>query len=239
MSKVFITGGARRLGRALSLKFAKDGWDVAFSFNRSINEAEQVEAQIKEFEVSSYTFQAELTNFDIVKRQFDKMIDEFGKPDVVINNAGVFPELENIHQLSVESWDEVIKTNLYVPFYISKLFAETNPINGRIINIGSIGGMQIWKGRIPYHISKNGIIHLTKVLAQELAPNISVNCVNPGTIIFNDEPDEAHVPSIPVEKIPMKELVTPDDIYKAVLFFAQAPLTVTGQSISIDGGYSI
>ena len=239
MAKIFITGGSRRLGRALTLNFAKSGWDVCFSYNNSQTEAEQLAVQLNDLSIKSHHLKLDVTNYQELTNGFSEIVDVFGLPDVIVNNVGIFPVKESLDVLSIETWDSVMKTNLYSGLYLSKIFCGFRPLAGHIINIGSIGGNQIWKGRIPYHISKNGIIHLTKVLARELAPNISVNCVNPGTIYFPDEPDDQHVPNIPLHKIPMNEYATPYNIFKAVEFFSNSPLYITGQVLTVDGGYSL
>jgi 3-oxoacyl-[acyl-carrier protein] reductase len=124
MPKVFITGGAVRLGRGLALKFAEKGWDVAFSYYHSAEKAKVTSNEITKHNVRNYNFQVDLRNYKQLCAEFEKMIDVFGIPDVVINNAAVFPPKKSLTELKVEEWHSVLDANLNSVFYVSKIFAE-------------------------------------------------------------------------------------------------------------------
>ena len=239
MPRILITGGAKRLGKGLALLFAKKGWDIAFSYFHSSDKAENTLLNIKQKNVSAYAFQADVRDYNSIQSGFVKMKKEFGIPDVLINNAAIFPNKQSLNELAVEDWQNVINTNLNSVFYTSKIFAENAAKNSRIINIASIGAFEIWDGRIAYHVSKAGVIQLTKALARELAPDISVNAVSPGTIDIENEPDSENVPQISNTKIPMKRYATVEDVFEACLFFAENSNFVTGTNIIVDGGYSL
>jgi 3-oxoacyl-[acyl-carrier protein] reductase/pteridine reductase len=127
----------------------------------------------------------------------------------------------------------------------AKEFAKQNIIDGRIINISSIGGVNIFKNRIDYNISKSAVIRLTEVLAKELAPNISVNCICPGIVDFGDDAiliaprrfSESKIPS--KNKIPMQRYANIDDIFDAIYFFASSSHYITGQVLNITGGMEL
>ncbi len=239
MSKLFISGGAKRLGRGLALKFAEKGWDVAFSYYHSIDKADKTAGELRQYNINVYHFQADARNYNQMQDEFDKMAKLFGIPDVVINNAAVFPAKKSLTQLTVDEWHNVLNTNLNSVFYLSKIFAEYAPENAKIINIASIGALEIWDGRIPYHVSKAAVLQLTKALARDLAPRISVNAISPGTIVIENEPDDDSVPSISAQKTPMKRNATVDDIFEPCYFLATTGNFITGTNIIVDGGYSL
>src|SRR5690606_4446286 len=132
--------------------------------------------------------------------------------------------------------DDTFDVNLKGELFTSQRFSQLAKPNSRIINIASLGALEIWKGRVPYHISKSALLHLTKAMAVELAPNISVNCVCPGAIHIPEEPAEDSS-LISTDKIPMKRYGNVDDIFDAVYFFATCSAYITGQNIIVDGGY--
>ena len=239
MPKVFITGGAVRLGRGLALKFAEKGCDVAFSYYHSAEKAKVTSNEITKYNVRNYNFQVDLRNYKQLRAEFEKMIDVFGIPDVVINNAAVFPPQKSLTELKVEEWHSVLDANLNSVFYVSKIFAEYAENNSKIINIASIGAMEIWDGRIPYHVSKAGVLQLTQALARDLAPRISVNSISPGTIVIEGEPDGENVPAISADRTPMKRNANIDDIFNVCYFLATTENFITGTNIIVDGGYSL
>lgn len=235
MSLVFITGGGRRIGRWLAYQFADKGWDVAINYNSSHNEAMETLNNLKSKDVKCAAYQADVSNKKQIRNALDKCIEGLGTPDVLINNAGIFPEARNIQDIEEELIDKTFAVNLKGEFFSSQYYSEKVD-NGKIINIGSLGAVEVWKGRLPYHISKAGVEKLTKVLANELAPKISVNCVAPGTIVVPNEP-AADSSLISTKKIPMQRYGTVEDIFEAVYFFATTTNYITGQTICVDGGY--
>ena len=144
-----------------------------------------------------------------------------------MNNAGVFPDAYPTNDLPEGVWDAAMDVNLKAHFLFSQAFAKYAQKNARIVNIASIGGLEIWKQRIPYNVSKGAAIHLTKVLAKDLAPNISVNCVCPGTVDLPDSFGETKP----------KNIVSVNDIFQAVYFFATTTPYITGQILLVDSSY--
>lgn len=235
MSLVFIIGGGKRLGSHLVLKFAQKGWDVAFSYFESKHNAEKILKLILKQNVKAKSYKLDVRSQGEFESVF-KTLSEFGIPDVLINNAGVFPERKALENVSLEQWDDTMNINLRSVFLSSQIFKRYAKKGSRIINISSIGGSEVWKQRIPYNVSKAGLNQLTKVLARDLAPNISVNAVCPGIICFDEERDnEKFLPEI--RKIPMARYGFPDDIFEAVYFFATCSSYITGQVLNVDGGY--
>jgi NAD(P)-dependent dehydrogenase (short-subunit alcohol dehydrogenase family) len=155
---------------------------------------------------------------------------------MLVNNAGVFPEAKDMKDIPLELWESTFAVNMRASFYTSQLYVKRAKPGGRIINIASIGGLEVWKGRIPYNVSKASLINLSRALARDLAPDFSVNCVCPGTITFPEDPPEmASDPMI--KKIPMKRFATPHDLFEAVYFFGTSTGYITGQTLVVDGGY--
>lgn len=239
MSLVLITGGARRLGRGLVLEYAKIGWDVAFCYNNSETKASETMNEIYNFSVKAFSSKADITNYDDLKEFFRNVIKNIGTPNVLINNAAIFPPQTSLNDLTPETWHQIIDTNLSSVFYTSKLFAGLALQDSKIINISSIGAYEIWKGRIPYHVSKAGVIQLTRALAHELAPEISVNSISPGTINLTDEPDERWVPAVDNKKTPMKRHANISDIFNLCYYLSTTSNFITGQDFVVDGGYNL
>lgn len=235
---VIITGGGRRIGKGLAVEFGKLGWNVGIIYNKSEDSAIKTVDSLRELGVSCYAAKADISNSTEADRAVNSLFNNFGSVDVLINNAAIYPEAHSLQETSYELWHQTINTNLSGMFYTSKSFAATAKANSRIINIASLGAYKIWKQRIPYNVSKAGVIQFTKALALELAPNIAVNSVSPGTIEIIDEPADAGG-LISVSKIPMKRYGKVKDIFDAVYFFATCSLFITGQDIIVDGGLSL
>lgn len=239
MASVFITGSGVRIGRGLALRFAQDGWDVAVHYNSSAEEAEKTVDEIKDIGRETALVRSDVRDYGEVERSFKQAVDKIGIPNVMVNNAGVFPPPTSLNELDEEQWNDVVNINLRGEFFFSKVFAEYAKENSRIINISSLGAIKIWKQRIPYNVSKAGVVQLTKALARDLAPKISVNSVCPGAIIVEGEPSENDKYLAPEDKIPMKRYGNVNDIYDAVSFFANCSRYITGQVICVDGGFSL
>ncbi len=236
MPKVIITGSGRRLGRSLALGFASKDWDIVVHYNESAAEAENTCAEVRSTGVQALLVKADVRNSNEVKAMFDSLADGSGFPDVLINNAGILPPLTPLTETDDLMWDNVFNTNLRGQFYCAREFARFAVAGSRIINISSLGGLEVWKNRLTYNVSKSAVIHMTKALARELAPDISVNCICPGEIVIPGEP--AEFPShIAAERIPMKRHGTPGDVFDAAWFFATASPWITGQVLAVDGGY--
>ncbi|MGA2298567.1 MAG: SDR family oxidoreductase, partial [FCB group bacterium] len=207
--------------------FAAKNWDVAIHYNSSEKSANETVSKIKAMKLNSIAVKADIRKKEEIQNAFEKVISEFGIPDVLVNNAGIFPQAYSTKDLPEEVWDSAMDINLKAHFLFSQVFAKYAHKNSRIVNIASIGGLEIWKQRIPYNISKAAAIKLTKALARDLAPLISVNCVCPGTV---DLPDDSNAPA-------PKKVVSVKDIFDAVYFFATTTPYITGQMLLVDSSY--
>jgi NAD(P)-dependent dehydrogenase (short-subunit alcohol dehydrogenase family) len=239
MPLVLITGSGKRIGRGLALRFAKDGWDVIIHYYTSEKSAKDTQKEIHDLGRKSILIKSDIRDEVQVISSFKDAVAKIGVPDVLINNAAVFPPQSSIDELDAEQWDDVMNINLRSAFYFCKIFSQYAKENSRIINISSLGGIKIWKQRIPYNVSKAGLIQLTKALAKELAPDIAVNSICPGAIMIENEPSENDKFLVPKSNIPMKRHGNVDDIYDAAYFFATCSKYITGQILCIDGGLSL
>ncbi|MGZ4828688.1 MAG: SDR family NAD(P)-dependent oxidoreductase [Candidatus Angelobacter sp.] len=236
---VFITGGARRLGREIALAMAKAGANVAFTFRSSSNEADETLREIQATGVQALAFECDLRQAESAKDAVKNVLKHFGQIDLLINNAGVF-ETANIEQITAEQWDEVFAVNVRAPFLVSQsCIPALRRAHGHIINMGSLGGEKPWATHAHYCSSKAALHMLTQVMAKALAPEIAVNCVAPGMIDLGaGEKDPALLQRLAAHT-PMKKNGAPQDVVSAVMYFATAPHFITGQLLTVDGGLSL
>jgi NAD(P)-dependent dehydrogenase (short-subunit alcohol dehydrogenase family) len=236
---VFITGGARRLGRAIALAMAQAGANVAFTFRSSANEAEETLKEIKAASAQAVAIECDLRHPDSAGDTVKNVLKNFGRIDLLINNAGIF-ETANFEEITIEQWDEVFAVNVRAPFLVSQLCTpELRRARGRIINMGSLGGQKAWATHAHYCSSKAALHMLTQVMAKALAPEIAVNCVAPGMIDSGaGEKDPALLHRLAAHT-PMKKNGTPQDVVSAVMYFATAPHFITGQVLTVDGGLGL
>jgi NAD(P)-dependent dehydrogenase (short-subunit alcohol dehydrogenase family) len=237
MKTVFITGAARRIGRGLALRFAEKGWNVALNYNNSKQQALQTRDEIKSKGVECKLYKADIRDENQVISAIKNAFNEFNI-DVLVNNAGLYLSQKKLIDTELDHWDDLLNTNTRGTMICSREFAKYAKKGSRIINFASIGAFEIWKQRIAYNVSEAGVIQLTKAIAKDLAPNISVNSVSPGSIWIPEETEEQDL-AIDKERIPMKRYGEIDDIFDAVYFFSTCSSFITGQNINIDGGYHL
>jgi 3-oxoacyl-[acyl-carrier protein] reductase/pteridine reductase len=235
---VFITGGARRLGRAIALVMAQSGANVAFTFRSSAKETGQTLKQIEAAGVRGLAIECDLRRAEDATMSVENVLNHFGQIDVLINNAGVF-QTAGFEDITVEQWDEVFAVNVRTPFLLSQRCAPAlRKARGRIINLGSLGGEKPWATHAHYCSSKAALHMLTQVMAKALAPDIAVNCVAPGMIAAEGTKDSALLEGLAL-RTPMKTNGTPEDVVSAVMYFAAAPHFITGQVLTVDGGLGL
>jgi NAD(P)-dependent dehydrogenase (short-subunit alcohol dehydrogenase family) len=231
-----VTGAAKRIGRSIALALAREGADVAITYRNSEAEAQATVDALGEFGVNAAAVHCDVADPQSVRRAVDATIRELGRLDVLVNNAGLFQTapLENI---TAEQWDAMQATNTRGPFLVAQAaHAELASRKGRIVNIGSLGGLHPWATHAHYCVSKAALHMLTQTMAKAWAPAISVNCVAPGMVV-NGEVDEGYEHF--AAKTPMRRNGTPEDVAAAVLFFATGPRFITGQVLSVDGGLGL
>ncbi len=235
---VLITGAARRLGRAAALSLAAAGADVAITFLTSAREAQSTVIDLAGFGVRAISFRCDVTDPKSVTNAVRETKREFGGLDILINNAANYETVE-FEKLTLKQWDAMFASNVRGPFLLSqaclKLLRERR---GRIINLGSLGGIQPWATHAHYCSSKAALHMLTQVMAKALAPEIAVNCVAPGMIDLQEKSASTFMKKM-AKQTPMRRNGSAEDVADAVLFLATAPSFITGQILTVDGGLGL
>lgn len=242
MPTVFITGGSRRIGRGLALGFASRGFSVGITFHSSATDAESTREKIRSMGVQCEIARANVSNESETDKALRNLEAVLGIPDVVVSNAGVFPRQRTVLELSAEDMRETLDVNTVPLLTVARYLASASEraddsVTRRLISISSIGGMEIWKERIDYNTSKSAVITLVRALARDMAPSITVNSVAPGAIVIDSEPSPTDNDVSSVSRIPMGRYGTEHDIFDAVWFFATCTTYITGQILTVDGGY--
>jgi NAD(P)-dependent dehydrogenase (short-subunit alcohol dehydrogenase family) len=231
-----VTGAAKRIGRSLALNLAAAGADVAITYNASRAEAESTVEDLRKHKVRALAVECDVRIQESVQAAVETLAQEFGRLDILVNNAGIF-ETAALESISLTQWDKMFETNTRGPFLVAQAaYAHLRQARGRIINIGSLGGLHPWSTHGHYCTSKAALHMLTQTMAKAWAPEISVNCVAPGMIV-NGEVDPAYEHF--ANKTPMQRNGTPNDVAEAVLFFARGPHFITGQILAVDGGLGL
>lgn len=238
---LLLTGAAKRLGRAIALAAAENGADVAITYHRSAREARLVVEEIAQQGVESLAVRCDVTDEQSVREMVKEVARELGGIDVLVNNAANYESVE-FEKITVSQWDAMFASNARGPFLVSR---EALPYlrkrRGRIVHMGSLGGLRPWATHAHYCSSKAAIHMLTKVMAKALAPEIAVNAVAPGMIDLEDQPAKSAIAFLKQmsKQTPMKRNGSAADIAAAVMFFAAAPQFITGQVLAVDGGLGL
>jgi len=230
-----VTGGACRIGRAIALELARAGADVAITYRTSQSEAAGTSEEIAALGCRALAIGCDVRSEAQVKKAVADAVAGFGRLDVLVNNAAIFASTP-LEAITLDEWDEVFETNTRGPFLMAREALEhLRASHGRIINIGSLGGLKAWATHAHYSSSKAALHMLTRAMAKAFAPEVSVNCVAPGWIELQDAGAGAKF----AERTPMKRNGTAADVAEAVLFFAAGPAFVTGQVMAVDGGLGL
>ncbi len=266
---VFVTGGARRLGRAIALTLAHAGADVAVSYRSSESDAAATAAAIAALGHRSLAVPCDVRSEPSVRAAVAQVTAAFGRLDILVNNAAVFASAA-LESLTLAQWDAVFETNARGPFLVAReALPHLRAAHGRIINMGSLGALHPWAGHAHYCASKAALHMLTQAMAKAFAPDVSVNCVAPGWIELRDQcpnnasaaqesaaPDPSRLEAERMAgseaerraelqaarfaaKTPMGRNGDADDVAQAVLFFATGPHFITGQTLVVDGGLGL
>ena len=241
MDKVaMITGATRGIGKQIALTLANEGYNIVLNYRTENDELKQLKNEIESKKIKCLTVQGDVTNFEDCKQMIESAIEEFGKVDVLVNNAGITKDML-LARMKEEDFKQVIDVNLVGTFNMTKnvISYMMKARNGRIINISSVVGIAGNAGQTNYSASKAGIIGFTKSLAKEVASrNILVNAVAPGFIETNmTDVLKQEVKDEIAKNIPLKRMGTPQDVANVVKFLASEDSSyITGQVISVDGG---
>ncbi|MGH1471002.1 MAG: pteridine reductase [Cellvibrionaceae bacterium] len=239
---VLITGAAKRIGSAIAKKLHSENFDIILHCNHSLTEANHLAQSLNHLrENSAFVIQADLLNIDQVKSLGLQAIQHWGRLDALINNASSFYPTK-IGNISEEIFDDLIGTNLKAPFFLSQACADAlKKQNGCIINIADIHGDRPLSGYPVYCTAKAGNIMLTKSLAKELAPEIRVNGVAPGAILWPTAEAELNeeAKDIILDRTALNRIGEPDDIATTIKFLLTEAPYITGQILAVDGGRNL
>lgn len=231
-----VTGAAKRIGRAIALALAEEGANVAITYRDSPDEAAETVCAIETLGVRSIAVYTNVRDPASIRQAVDEVAGSFGTLDILVNNAGRF-ETADIEKISVEQWDAMFETNTRGPFLTAQAaLPHLKAAHGRIINIGSLGGMHPWPTHAHYCTSKAALHMLTQTMSKAFAPEVSVNCVAPGMIV-NEEISAEYEHF--ARKTPMQRNGHPQEVAAAVVFFATGPHFITGQILGVDGGLGL
>jgi 3-oxoacyl-[acyl-carrier protein] reductase len=237
-----VTGAGRGIGRAIALKFASEGADVV-CVSRTVENSEKVAGEVRALNRKAWAFALDVVDSAAVSSAVEKILDEAGRVDVLVNNAGITRD-GLLMRLKEEDWDAVLNTNLKGAFLFTKALSRSflKQRSGRIINVASIIGLTGNAGQCNYAASKAALIGFTKSVAKELAPRgITVNALAPGfietdmTAALNEETKNGLL-----ARIPLNCFGQPEDVANAALFLAgHAAKYITGQTLIVDGGLAM
>src|SRR6266481_1215066 len=231
-----VTGAAKRIGRAVAVRLAEEGADVVVHYRGSKEKAAEAVAEIEKIGRRTVAVQADLGDVSQIKRLIAETGKQFGRLDILVNSAANFLPA-SIVSTTEQVWDASLGTNLKAPFFCAQAAAALlKRSRGVIINFADVGGLLAWTGYIPHCVSKAGVIMLTRCLAKELAPEVRVNAIAPGTITMPGDPPEWEADFIKLA--PLRRSGKPSDIADAVSYLVHAEF-LTGQILVVDGGRSL
>jgi len=229
-----VTGGAVRVGRAISLALAGQGMRLVVHYHSSAADAEALCAEVRAGGGEAVAVGADLSRGEEVQRLAREAVAAFGGIDVLVNNASVFPAA-GLEEASEEGWDHAIAVNLRAPFFLIRYLAPTlRERRGVVVNMCDLAGLQAWKTYAMHGVSKAGLAHLTRVAARTLAPEVRVVGIAPGTVLPPEEMGEQEVAEL-ARTTPLRRNGSPEDVTGALLYLLGADF-VTGHIIVIDGG---
>lgn len=229
-----VTGGAVRVGRAIASALAEDGYSLIIHYNSSAGPADELVNEIRAKGGEAVAIGADLADAEAVRRLASHAVDAFGGIDVLVNNASVFPP-ERLEETDEALWDHTIAVNLRAPFFLIRHLAPTlRERRGVVINMADLAGMQAWGAYAAHGISKAGVVHLTRVAARSLAPEVRVNGIAPGTVLPPESMSDDEIRAL-AERAPLKRNGSPDDVVRALRYLLSADF-VTGETLVVDGG---
>ena len=228
-----VTGAAHRVGRALAVGLAHDGYDIALHFHSSASKVGEAEEAIAAEGGRATLFQSDLREADAPARLVVDVVQAVRRLDVVVNSAAVMIRMP-IGEITATDWDNVLDLNLRAPFLIAQEAARHLPDGGSIINIADLAAFEIWPGYLPHGVSKAGVVYLTRALARLLAPRIRVNAIAPGTVLLPENFDPVFAAHL-TASTPLRRDGSPEDVVEAMRYLLKATY-VTGDTIIVDGG---
>ncbi len=242
---VLITGGARRIGRALALDLARLGYRVAITYRQSQDEAFHTVADCRALGADAEAFALEIRSPAEIATTVSAVLQRFGHIDALVNNAAVFDSVA-LEAMTAERWDAAFDVNVRGPMLMTQaLLPQLRARGGRVVHLGSLGGSRAWPSHAHYCSAKAALEMLTRTMARAYAPEVSVNCVAPGwiemeeaTAAANANFDAAAAARF-AAKTPMGRNGRAEEVAAAVRFFLTGPKFITGQVLAVDGGLGL
>lgn len=234
-----VTGGGRRVGKALAAALGERGASVAVHYHTSDVGAREVAHVIAQrgTDARAEVFQANLVEPEAPRALVADVVRTFGTLDILINSAALMLRTP-FGEVATEVWDEIFALNLRAPFFLAQAAApHLRRARGAIVNIADLAAFETWPGYVPHGLSKSGVVHMTRSLARVLAPDVRVNAIAPGTVLLPEDWDERDAEHL-VRTTPLGREGTPEDVAKAMLFLLDADY-ITGETIVVDGGRRI
>ncbi len=237
---VLVTGAARRVGAAIACELHARGANVLIHHRASAAAAGELAATLNGARPGSAALaQAELRDVEALAQLVGRALKEFGRLDILVNNASAFYPTP-VGEITEAEWDDLVGSNLKAPLFLSQAAApELRRTQGLIVNIVDIHALRPLKRHTVYSITKSGLAMLTRALARELGPEIRVNGVAPGPVLWPEDDIDAALKEEIIARTALKRAGSPDDVARAVAFFAKDAPYVTGQILTVDGGRSI
>ncbi len=239
---ILITGGAKRVGATMCRELHKQGAKLMIHYNNSMSEARALQAELNLLRANSVAIiQGDLLNLNVLPTLVSETVHQFGKLDVLINNASTYYPTD-LGQINEENWQDLIGSNLKAPVFLAQAAAtELRKNSGCIINITDMHIERPKKGYIVYSVAKAGLVTLTKSLAHELSPEVRVNAVAPGPVQWpesNPQFDEVYRQRV-INQTLLKRVGEAEDVAKAVKFLIYDAPFITGHILAVDGGRSL
>ena len=229
-----VTGGAVRLGRAISLALAGEGMRLVVHYNSSGDEAEALVDEIRRGGGDSVAIGGDLAHPETVRGLAEEAERAFGGIDVLVNSASVFPP-ERLEETDDALWDHTLAVNLRAPFLLIRQLAPTlRARRGVVVNMCDLAGLQVWGGYVAHSVAKAGLAHLTRIAARTLAPEVRVVGIAPGAVLPPDSMGGDELAAL-ARSTPLQRNGSPDDVVAALLYLLRADF-VTGEITVVDGG---
>ncbi|MHB2029871.1 MAG: SDR family NAD(P)-dependent oxidoreductase [Acidimicrobiales bacterium] len=233
-----ITGSSRGIGEAVARAFSREGYGVALNSSRSRDDGAVLAKQLP---LATY-LQADVSTSDGAQELVHWTLQQFGRLDVLVNNAGGGPVIphSDLEAVTPEIWDEVLAINLSSAWHVTRAAAPALAASGdgRVLNISSVAGARAGGSSVPYAVSKAGIDHLTRLLARALAPAVRVNALAPGMVRTALTAPQVRQRSEAAQRAPLQRVGTPEEVAEAALAVVRLDF-VTGQILAVDGGLSV
>jgi pteridine reductase len=232
-----VTGGARRIGAAIVRRLHAEGHDIALHYHHSAGEAKALAAELERTRAGSvFLLQADLADFDRLPELVAATVGRFGRLDALVNNASAFFPTP-LGEATPAQWDGLFAANARAPFFLSQAAApHLRATRGAIVNLADVHGERPLRGHALYGMSKAALIHMTQALALELAPQVRVNAVSPGAILWPDGGKSDAERSELMARTPLARTGTPQEIAEAVRWLLCGATYTTGQVVRVDGG---